>query len=110
MRGLPQTPMIVGEIAATLPSTDTEKYGLCTSNDGYLYGTGQYGCASAYADESTNWDLKWNSNTSTNWEALTVRDLSGTTDWDSFKDGNNIGNHSENPFAPTQFRYSNLYE
>ncbi len=66
-------------------------------------------CVSAYADASTNYDLVWNNS---RWEALAVKDLTWSTDWGNFRDGNNIGNFYEsgNPFSPTLYRYMNLYE
>jgi hypothetical protein len=71
----------IGEINSTKPDSPRERYDLCKKDtpdkSGYWYEDGQYGCVLAYADASTNYDLKWTQNISPTkeWEILAKQKL-----------------------------------
>lgn len=102
MTSLPQTPMIAAELAATTPNDEPKRYGLCRSNEWYWYGTGVYGCVLAYADASTNYDLKWSPDMK--WEILSIKDITSNP---LFKDGRWIwASTNYSPHLTSTNRYS----
>jgi len=120
MRQLSPATQIINEISVTIPTKWTSNDPCLITRNSVWYSEDLW-CVSAYADASTNYDLRWADRT---WEALAVRDITNT-EWDydssgrhpSFRDGNWIGYNNNNtdgwsPFnnsASWSYKYSNLF-